>query len=233
MNWLSFLIGGIVGGGIVYYFFRTRGREAEETERLLRERLADSERETRDFTSQLDGPSRQEEKLVACQAELQKRTQDLQQVTEQLATAETQIRSLREQFAAAETSAEELSAAQIQIQKLREQLAAVGSQPETATKEPLPAVEEARSDVQPDDLTKIEGIGPKVAQTSNESGIFTFVQLAQTDAKRLRAILQDAGPRFRMIEPESWPEQAGLATNGDWDALTKLQDELDGGKYRH
>ncbi len=143
----------------------------------------------------------------------------------------TQIRSLREQLAAAKPT-EELSAAQIQIQKLREQLAAVGNQPEeAATSGPLPGVEEAQSDVQPDDLTKIEGLAPRW-RTLNESGIFTFTQLAQTEAKRLRAILQDAGPRFRMIGPESWPEQAGLAANGDWDALTKLQDELDG-EYRH
>jgi hypothetical protein len=34
------------------------------------------------------------------------------------------------------------------------------------------------------------------------------------------------------MDPESWPEQAALAAKGDWDALKKLQDELDGGKYK-
>jgi len=261
MNWLIFLIGVIVGGVIVYYFWRTKAQEARETERMLRQRLADIESENRDLTSQLDGLSRQEEKFATCQAELQKKTKDLQQVTEQLSTAEAQIRSLRDQLAVAETKAEQLSTAEAQIQTLREQLtiaetnaesqtkqlstaeaqiqtlrdqlAAARIQPEAAPEESLPVMEkEAGSAGQPEDLTKIEGIGPKVAQILNESGILTFAQLAQTDVNRLRAILQDAGPRFRMIEPESWPEQSGLAANGDWSALTKLQDELDGGKYR-
>ena len=60
----------------------------------------------------------------------------------------------------------------------------------------------------------------------------TFAQLAQTDINRLRTILQEAGPRFKMMVPDSWPEQAGLAAKGEWDLLKKLQDELDGGKYR-
>ncbi|GAK61140.1 hypothetical protein U27_01038 [Candidatus Vecturithrix granuli] len=265
MNWLSFLIGMIVGGGIVYYFWRSKAQKTGKTERMLRQRLADAESETHDLTTQLDGLNRQEEKLAACQAELQKKTKDLQQVTEQLSTAEIQIRSLRDQLTVAETNVEtqtkhlstaeiqirslrdqltvaetnaetqtkQLSTAEAQIQTLREQLVVARTQSEAASEEPLPIMEkEAGTAVQPDDLTKIEGVGPKVAQVLNESGILTFAQLAQTDVNRLRTILQDAGSRFRMIEPESWPEQAELAANGDWSALTKLQDELDGGKYR-
>jgi len=33
-----------------------------------------------------------------------------------------------------------------------------------------------------------------------------------------------------MHNPGSWPQQAGLAADGNWAALEKLQDELDGGK---
>jgi predicted flap endonuclease-1-like 5' DNA nuclease len=260
MNWLSFFIGVIVGGVIVYFFWRRKAQEAREIERALRQRLADAESETRRLTSQLDGLKQQKEQFATCKTELQMKTEKLQQVTEQLSAAEGQIRTMSEtrhltsqldslkqqeaQFATCKTElqmkteklqqvTEQLSAAEGQIRTLRAQLAAVETKAEAATDRSTPqAAQEVAVSVQPDDLTKIEGIGPKVAQVLNESGILTFAQLAQTDVNRLQAILQEAGPRFKMIVPESWPEQAGLAAKGDWDVLQKLQDELDGGKYR-
>ena len=33
-----------------------------------------------------------------------------------------------------------------------------------------------------------------------------------------------------MADPTTWPKQAKMAAAGDWDALKKWQDELDGGK---
>lgn len=58
------------------------------------------------------------------------------------------------------------------------------------------------------DLTRINGVGPKVASLLNESGIRTFAQLAQTDVTTLQAILEKAGARYRLIDPTNWPEQA-------------------------
>ncbi len=84
----------------------------------------------------------------------------------------------------------------------------------------------------PDNLRKIEGIGPKVAQLLNEAGILTSEQLAQTESDRLRTILEEAGGVFKAMDPASWPEQAGLAAKGDWEALKILQDQLDGGRYK-
>jgi predicted flap endonuclease-1-like 5' DNA nuclease len=82
---------------------------------------------------------------------------------------------------------------------------------------------------QPDDLKRIEGIGPKVSGLLNESGVFTFAQLAGTDVDRLRVIVDEAG--LTMMNPASWPEQARLAASGDWDALARLQDDLKGGRH--
>jgi predicted flap endonuclease-1-like 5' DNA nuclease len=81
---------------------------------------------------------------------------------------------------------------------------------------------------QPDDLKKIEGIGPKVAGLLNENGISTFVQLAATPVEKLDEILEAA--KLQMMNPASWPQQAQLAANGEWEALQKLQDELKGGR---
>lgn len=75
-------------------------------------------------------------------------------------------------------------------------------------------IEEAEEEVvvettiTPDDLTRINGVGPKVASLLQESGIQTFAQLAQADVARLQAILDKAGSRYRLIDPTDWPEQA-------------------------
>lgn len=81
-----------------------------------------------------------------------------------------------------------------------------------------------------DDLKKIEGIGPKIASLLNEAGIMSFADLANADAADLKTILVNAGSRFQMHNPGSWPQQAALARDGKWDELNELQDRLDGGK---
>lgn len=81
-----------------------------------------------------------------------------------------------------------------------------------------------------DDLKKIEGIGPKIAELLNNAGIQTFKKLSKTDVKDIKEILLNAGSRFQMHDPGSWPKQAGLAAAGKWDELAVLQEVLDGGK---
>ncbi len=85
------------------------------------------------------------------------------------------------------------------------------------------------SAVEKDDLTRIEGIGPKMAQMLNENGIYTFKQLSQTPTTKLQAMLDAGGDRNKIHNPETWAEQAGLAASGKWKELDTLQDELIGG----
>ncbi len=84
--------------------------------------------------------------------------------------------------------------------------------------------------IQKDDLKKIEGIGPKIEQLLNADGIATFAELSKAKASSVKAILNAAGPRFKMHDPGSWAKQAKLAANGKWKELQKLQDVLNGGK---
>ena len=81
-----------------------------------------------------------------------------------------------------------------------------------------------------DDLTKIEGIGPKTAKVFGEAGIDSYQKLADASVEQLNGILAEAGPSLARLTPDTWPEQAALAAAGDWDALDKLQKELDGGR---
>ncbi|MFZ1333698.1 MAG: helix-hairpin-helix domain-containing protein [Flavobacteriales bacterium] len=81
-----------------------------------------------------------------------------------------------------------------------------------------------------DDLSKVEGIGPKIAEHFNAAGIHTFSELAATSIERLQEILIEAGPAYASHNPGTWPKQAELAAAGKWDELKAWQDELDGGK---
>jgi len=83
-------------------------------------------------------------------------------------------------------------------------------------------------EVEPNDLTEIEGIGPKVEGVLREAGILTYPQLAGTRPEALRQILRDEGLPF--IDPETWPEQAASAAAGDWEGLKALQEELSRGR---
>ncbi len=83
-----------------------------------------------------------------------------------------------------------------------------------------------------DDLKKIEGIGPKIAELLNNAGINSFGDLAKTTADKLNEILAEAGSTFASHNPETWPAQAQLAADGKWDELKELQDRLDGGVDR-
>ena len=80
----------------------------------------------------------------------------------------------------------------------------------------------------PDNLERIEGIGPKISGVLEKAGIMTFAQLATTDVSRLEQILANAG--MTLADPATWPEQAKLAAASEWRTLEVLQDELKGGR---
>ena len=84
--------------------------------------------------------------------------------------------------------------------------------------------------VKQDDLKIIEGIGPKIEGLMNAAGINTWAELAASSVDRLNEILTEAGERYRLAVPDTWPEQAKLAHEGKWDELKALQDRLDGGR---
>lgn len=81
-----------------------------------------------------------------------------------------------------------------------------------------------------DDLTVVEGIGPKIQMLLNQYGVHTYRQLADTPVERLREILTNAGPQLAMHDPGTWPSQANLAANDQWDSLKSIQGFLKGGK---
>lgn len=87
-----------------------------------------------------------------------------------------------------------------------------------------------KTEVVKDDLTKVEGIGKKIEVLLNKSGISSYKQLSKSTVKKLKQILEEAGSKFSMHNPGTWPKQAKLAADGKWDELDALQKELNGGK---
>jgi len=87
-------------------------------------------------------------------------------------------------------------------------------------------VEEAPEESKSEDLTKIEGIGPKIAEVLAGNGISTFAQLADAKDEDTQKMIKDVAGNH---QAGTWNEQASLARDGKWDELKELQDKLDGG----
>jgi small subunit ribosomal protein S16 len=141
--------------------------------------------------------------------------------------AEAEAEAPAAEAAAPEAPKEEAPAPEVKEEaKPAEEVAAV------AAAAAAPVVEEKKEEApaSADDLTKIEGIGPKVSEVLTAAGIGTFALLGAATPDKVKEILAEAGSRFKMQDPTTWPKQATMASNGEWDALKKWQDELDGGK---
>ena len=82
-----------------------------------------------------------------------------------------------------------------------------------------------------DDLKIIEGIGPKIEQLLYEAGIYTWVDLSNTEVGFIKSVLDKAGPNYKVHDPASWPFQAKMAINNKWEELKIWQDEHKGGKF--
>ena len=102
----------------------------------------------------------------------------------------------------------------------------------TGAKKAAPKAEKVapKASKKADDLTLIEGAGPKAAEALVNAGIDTFAKLAATTAEAVREILTNESSTLAHLDPTSWAQQAQLAADGKMDELKKLQDELNGGK---
>lgn len=81
----------------------------------------------------------------------------------------------------------------------------------------------------PNDLTVIEGIGPKINLLFNNAGYHTFAEVSKMTEAQMQKILDDAGPRYRLAKPGTWAKQAELAAQNKWAELKAWQDHLNHG----
>lgn len=101
-----------------------------------------------------------------------------------------------------------------------------------APEAPAPVVPKRKKkakSVKEDDLKIIEGVGPKLESILKEGGIKDLKTMSETDPAKIREILEGAGNRYKMFNPTTWPKQAAMAVEGNWEELKEYQDRLDGG----
>jgi len=83
--------------------------------------------------------------------------------------------------------------------------------------------------VKQDNLKIIEGVGPKLEQILKDAGLNSLSDIANAEVQSLKSILEAAGSRYKMFNPETWPQQAKLAVDGKMDELKELKNSLSGG----
>ena len=117
-------------------------------------------------------------------------------------------------------------------EKVEEKPAAVETP--KAEEAPAPAPEKKKAApkkeaAKADDLTKIEGIGPKGAEALVNAGVDSFEKLSKSKPEAIKEILTEASSRMAHLDPTSWPKQAKMAADGDWDKLKDWQDNAKAG----
>lgn len=214
MNWLSFFIGVLVGWIVEWFidlfYWRRKYHSCQEEKEALQARLNEAERRIKTF------------QVKGWEVESEPQRTPSASVTEEAAAIVPPDADLDVDLKAPELA---LPSAEGDILAAAAAIGGVAAEPAERHAE-LPTM----APQGPDDLKLIEGIGPKISQLLKDDGILTFAQLADTSIDRLQAILRAAGPNFQLADPTTWPEQAKLAADGDWDGLRALQSHLIGGR---
>jgi predicted flap endonuclease-1-like 5' DNA nuclease len=170
----------------------TRDRQLVEARDLLdeqRRRSAELAERLQALDAELAGVRAEADQLAAYRSELEQAKGEAQQLRARVAELEAEL------AASTQTSAE--SAAQ--------------PPPDVSA-----ATEVLGTKIKVDDLTVVEGIGPKIAGLLADAGIDTWRALGAADVERLQEVLAAAGPRYRMHDPSGWPTQAELLAEGRW-----------------
>jgi len=92
-----------------------------------------------------------------------------------------------------------------------------------------PQASAAPAEQAPDDLTMIEGIGPKISGALIAAGVNTFAKLAAMQPEEIERVVRSAGVRM-VGKAETWTKQAALAAEGKFDELRAYQQTLTAGR---
>lgn len=84
--------------------------------------------------------------------------------------------------------------------------------------------------IKENDLTVVEGIGPKIQELFHKNGVTTWKALSECSVEKCQEVLDNGGDNYKIHNPKTWPKQAKMAYEGLWQELLNWQDELDGGK---
>ena len=198
----------------------------EEKEAKIAKRREETARKRDEFNKMIDGVAPPKKEKVVETAETpaaESKPEEPKTLLESVEKTEIDVKSGEIVAPTEEAPAEEAPAAEAPAEE--------ASAEETPAEE-TPAAEAPKTTAKApkqDDLKVIEGIGPKISELLIAAGIDTWEKLANAEVDQLKSILAEAGSRYAMHNPTTWPQQAQLCVEGKWDELKELQDRLDGG----
>jgi large subunit ribosomal protein L27 len=75
-------------------------------------------------------------------------------------------------------------------------------------KEEAPKAAPKKEEAKVDDLTKLTGVGPKLAEILAEGGFTSYASVASASVEDIRKVLEAAGSRYASKDPAPWIEEA-------------------------
>ncbi len=213
---ISLAAGLLLGGLISWFYMRQKIRERDEyiedLETSLMEKVEDLNARVRGQKTNLE---RLNSELSQREIVIANLNASVQEKDDMISGYEAKIADLEKQ------NRDGLARAEVADERLRELDSSL------IEKEQEIAALIARVNAMQDDLSIIDGIGPKISAVLGLAGIKSFSQLASTDEDRIRDILEAENPNLlRLTNPSTWFEQARMAADGDWEALSSIQDKL-------
>ena len=157
-----------------------------------------------------------------------RRAKEVYIATKGEAELEEERKRAEEELKRKQEEEEKLKAEQEKVEQEQAEKESQSENNAETTEEATPSdLEEATANK--DDLTKIEGIGPKIAEVLEKNGITTFAQLADAKDEDIQEMIKEVPGNHKA---DTWNEQAALARDGKWDELKELQDKLQGGQAK-
>jgi predicted flap endonuclease-1-like 5' DNA nuclease len=159
-----------------------------------------------------------EEEIASLKAKIRKLEEEKQ-------TLQSDVRRMDDEKQALQSNVrrmdDEIASLKLTIEKLEKETRLLAEQ--TALK----AAEVPHAGFVADDLTVVIGIGPKIAQLLMDHGIKTWKALSETaPATITKILLKEGGERYRIHNPETWPQQALLLHEGRWDEFRDLASRI-------
>lgn len=80
----------------------------------------------------------------------------------------------------------------------------------------------------PDDLKRVMGIDESIEKILFTAGINSFAELAKMEPDEIRNLLVVVDPALEKVDPSTWPAQARLAFDEEWEVLQDYQEQIKG-----
>ncbi len=78
----------------------------------------------------------------------------------------------------------------------------------TEVKEEAPKAAPKKVEAKADDLTKLTGVGPKLAEILSAGGFTSYASVASASVEDIQKVLEAAGSRYASKDPAPWIEEA-------------------------